>query len=103
MALLRYLVSLLQRMLEIAKFIVAEYMTVYSIDCIDERGCTSQQLYAKKKGCYSIRCVTHSSPEACTFPLLKPGNHAGYTKSYQDEWPWDDQEQVMLMDQGSMT
>ena len=51
-------------MLEIAKLIVTEYMAVYSIDCIDKRGCTSQQLYAKKKGRYSIHCITHSSPEA---------------------------------------
>jgi len=103
MALLRYLVSLLQRMLEIAKLIVAEYMAIYPIDCIDERGRTSQQLYAKKKGRYSVHCVTHSSPDARRLGSMKPGNHAGYTKSYQDEWPWDNQEQVMLMDQGSMT
>jgi len=101
-ALLRYLVSFLERMLEKAKLIVAEYMIVYSIDCIDERGCTPQQLYAKKKDCYSIRCVTHSSPEVCVFPLQKPGTQASYTKSYQDEWAWDDQEQVVLMDRGSM-
>src|SRR6266571_3642167 len=72
------------------------------VDCVDERGCTSQQLYAKKKGRYSIHCVTHSSPEARGLALMKPGNHAGYTKSYQDEWPRDDQKQVMLMDRGAM-
>jgi len=103
MALLRYLVSLLQRMLEIAKLIVAEYMAIYSIDCIDERGRASQQLYAKKKGRYRIRCVSHPSPEARGLALMKPGTQAGYTKSYQDEWPWDNQEQVMLMDRGRMT
>src|SRR5437763_15179821 len=102
MALLRYLVSLLQRMLEIAKLVVAKYMAIYSIDCIDERGCTSQQLYAKKKGRYSIHCVTHSSPDARGLAPMKPGNHAGSTKSYQDEWPWDDQAQVVLMDRRAM-
>src|SRR2546421_5437167 len=102
MALLRLLVSFLERMLEIAKLIVTKYMAIYSIDCIDERGCTSQQLHAKKKGSYSIHYVTHSSPDARRIALMKPGTHAGYTKSHQDEWPRDNREQVMLMDRRAM-
>src|SRR5438132_1843337 len=102
MALLRYLVSFTQGMLQIAKLIITKYMTVDSIHRIYERCCTSHQLYAKQKRCQSIRCVTHSSPNGCRFSLLKPEGQAGDKKSYQDKWSRNDQEQVVLMDRGSM-
>ena len=102
MVLLCYLVSFTKSMLQIAKLIITKYMAVDSIHRINERCCTPHQLYAKQKSSYSIRCVTHSSPNGCRFSLLKPEGQAGDKKSYQDKWSRNDQEQVVLMDRGSM-